>query len=205
LILALTEPQVYDPHSIIQERPGPITKDSLAAESVRTGGAFSRNADSEPLDVEGPKSTFTNTDTSGATRLDPASDAEARMAQNDWAEEKKLSSGVSASGAHGGPATSAQGSRQTGESTSDTVRDHDGRQYRRAGGPKGTNLQEGGFESEDLKNASFDSDIGTEDDPGRAAELTFETVNADNYTAIPRQREISGDTRYNPLESETSA
>jgi len=57
LILALTEPQVYDPHSIIQERPGPITKDSLAAESVRTGGAFSRNPDSKPLDVEGPKST----------------------------------------------------------------------------------------------------------------------------------------------------
>ncbi|KAI9830854.1 MAG: hypothetical protein M1826_004283 [Phylliscum demangeonii] len=42
--------------------------------------------------------------------------------------------------------------------------------------PKGANLIEGGFDSDDTKNASFNSEIGTENDPGRLAELKFQKI-----------------------------
>ncbi|PGH13972.1 hypothetical protein AJ80_06112 [Polytolypa hystricis UAMH7299] len=40
--------------------------------------------------------------------------------------------------------------------------------------PKGQNLTEGGFDDDPAHNASFTSEIGTEQDPGRAAELQYE-------------------------------
>ena len=45
------------------------------------------------------------------------------------------------------------------------------------GGPKGKNLTEGGFEADDSKNASLQSEIGGEDDPGRVAEEKMQKVN----------------------------
>jgi len=84
--------KVKDTGATDPENPGLIAADSLAAESKRGGGAFSSNPNSEPIGVEGSKSTLANTDTSGATVLDPAADAEARMAQNEWDEEKRLGS-----------------------------------------------------------------------------------------------------------------
>ena len=44
------------------------------------------------------------------------------------------------------------------------------------GKPHGKNITEGGFDSDDSKNASFTSDIGSKDDPGRAAEGQFQTT-----------------------------
>jgi len=38
-----------------------------------------------------------------------------------------------------------------------------------SGKPHGKNITEGGFDDDPSKNASFNSDIGTEQDPGRAA------------------------------------
>lgn len=190
---------------MIQESTGPITTDSLAAESTRAGGAFKENRNSEPQGVAGSNSTFTTTNTSGATRLDPASDAEARMAQNDWAEQKKLSSGFSpsdSSGATGGAGT--RNSRETDKSRSGDDQSQ-GRPLGRADRPKGANLHEGGFESDDLKNASFTAEIGSEDDPGRVAENTFETRNAAAGLVSPTQKKISGDTPYSNLSNETSA
>jgi hypothetical protein len=40
--------------------------------------------------------------------------------------------------------------------------------------PKGKNLTEGGFDSDTTRNASFASEIGSNEDPGREAELRFE-------------------------------
>jgi hypothetical protein len=62
----------------IQEAPGPVASDSLAAESFRAGGGFSENRDSEPLGVKGANSTFANEDTSGATTLPASKDAPSR-------------------------------------------------------------------------------------------------------------------------------
>lgn len=43
--------------------------------------------------------------------------------------------------------------------------------------PKGRNLQEGGFDSDDAQNASFTGEVGTENDPGRAAEQKMQRAN----------------------------
>jgi hypothetical protein len=59
----------------IREGAGPVTSDSLAAESVRAGGLFAENRDSDPLAVKGANSTFNTTDTSAADVLPPARDA----------------------------------------------------------------------------------------------------------------------------------
>ncbi|PGH00977.1 hypothetical protein GX51_05526 [Blastomyces parvus] len=46
--------------------------------------------------------------------------------------------------------------------------------------PKGVNLTEGGFDEDDQDhNASFTSEIGSENDPGRLAELRYESRNAE--------------------------
>ena len=67
----------------IREGAGAVASDSLAAESVRSGGGFSENRDSEPLAVKGSNSTFANTDTSGATALKPAPSATERDSADD--------------------------------------------------------------------------------------------------------------------------
>jgi hypothetical protein len=110
------------------------------------------------------------------------------MAQRDWAEEKKLSVD--------GPFPGDEAGTGAG-----VPRSHTGRE----GGPKGSRLTEGGFESDDERNASFTSEIGSENDPGRKAERAFERINADGDTALPRQKGLEGDTPFKDLESETSA
>ena len=58
--------------SVPQEPTGPLASDSLAAESVQSGGKFSENENANISSVSGEASTFANTDTSGATTLPPA-------------------------------------------------------------------------------------------------------------------------------------
>ena len=61
------------------EPTGPIASDSLAAESMETGGDFASNNPSAAVSSQkGSSSTFNNTDTSGARTLDPAGDATQR-------------------------------------------------------------------------------------------------------------------------------
>jgi hypothetical protein len=74
-------------------------------------------------------------------------------------------------------------------------------------GPKGKNLTEGGFESDDSKNASFNSDIGSKNDPGRLAELKMQKQNADaaGDSAMPRQKDIKGDNAFDALSGDTNA
>lgn len=112
------------------------------------------------------------------------------MAQRDWAEEKKLSMD--------GPFPADEAGMGRG---APVQRSHHGRE----GGPKGSKLTEGGFESDDRRNVSFTSEIGSEDDPSRKTERAFETLNADGDTALPRQKGVDGDTPFKDLESETSA
>jgi len=209
--------KVTDPNAPpIKEGAGPVASDSLAAESTRQGGEFSKNRNSEPLSVAGSNSTFANTNTSGATRLDPASDAEARMAQHDWEEERKLGAGSASypTGA-GGQAKdlaveNTQGSSQTGGASSKagTAPSYVNAQFvKYPGGPKGRDLTEGGFESNDKKNASFNSEIGTEKDPGRLAEQKMQRENAATAedTTTSRQNGVSGDNVFEPLGSDSVA
>jgi hypothetical protein len=71
------QPNPKDPN-LPQESTGPIAADSLAAESVRSGGAFAKNRDAQPMDVKGGSSALNTTDTSGAKVLEPAPSAQER-------------------------------------------------------------------------------------------------------------------------------
>ncbi|TVY15224.1 hypothetical protein LARI1_G005434 [Lachnellula arida] len=206
--------KVTDPNApSIEESTGAVANDSLAEESTRADGGFASNRGSEPQGVSGSNSTFANKNTSGARRLDPASDAEARQAEGDWAEEKKFGGAGTYPDAAGGQAkglavTDTQGSSQTGGTSSNagTAPSYVASQYVDGAGPKGNNLTEGGFESNDSKNASWNQDIGGENDPGRLAEQKFERQNAGVGSAgQPRQKGVSGDNSYDALGGDTQA
>lgn len=62
----------------------PVTSESLAAESVRANGKSGENRDSQPLGVQGSHCTFANTDTSSASQLRAAPDAEAHLVEAEW-------------------------------------------------------------------------------------------------------------------------
>ncbi|KAL8708658.1 MAG: hypothetical protein Q9220_006483 [cf. Caloplaca sp. 1 TL-2023] len=73
------------------------------------------------------------------------------------------------------------------------------------GKPKGKNIIEGGFESDDANNASFNSEIGSKDDPGRGAEEQFQTTAVGSAGGKgPRQGEVTKDGQYDVLEGEQS-
>jgi len=57
-----------------QESTGAVASDSLAAESMQSGGGFADN-NTQAMGVSGSSSTLNNTDTSGATTLQPAADS----------------------------------------------------------------------------------------------------------------------------------
>ncbi|MCJ1462140.1 hypothetical protein MMC07_000740 [Pseudocyphellaria aurata] len=77
-----------------------------------------------------------------------------------------------------------------------------------SGKPKGKDLTEGGFDDVDdsaANNASFTADIGSENDPGRAAEQGFQRTNAAVAgSGGPRQSEVTGKGQYDVLEGEQS-
>jgi len=58
-----------------------------------------------------------------------------------------------------------------------------------SGKPHGKNLQEGGFDSSDANNASFNSDIGTDQDPGRVAENKFQRRAQESAIDVAQPRE----------------
>ncbi|RDW62837.1 hypothetical protein BP5796_11139 [Coleophoma crateriformis] len=198
-----------DPASInnpILESAGAVASDSLAAESDRAGGGFSENRNSEPLGVQGSNSTFANTNTSGATKLEPARDAESREdGYNDatypgalGGQSKGLAVNNTTSGSDpnlGGEGTS----RKAGEP--DEAPSYVNSQYVDTSGPKGKNLTEGGFTANDSKNASFNGDIGGKNDPGRVAEQNFQKMNAatDNTAGIPATTSGAGDNDFSAL------
>jgi hypothetical protein len=143
------------------ESTGTIISDSLAAESLRSGGSF---GGSHAAASQQPSSSTTtnNTDTSGATTLQPAPDAEARQALENWNEDAQLNSARGVHGNNSGtappPSSSYLATSSTAGSTAmDTVDT-----------PHGKNITEGGFDA-NAPNASFNNDIGGKNDPGRKA------------------------------------
>jgi len=74
-------PQIH-PSDAPQESVGAVVSDSLAAESIKSGGAFSENENANIMSVKGSNSTFNTTDTSGATALHSAPDGATREKQD---------------------------------------------------------------------------------------------------------------------------
>ncbi|KAK2855682.1 hypothetical protein FQN49_004953 [Arthroderma sp. PD_2] len=187
------------------EAAGPIASDSLAAESVRAGGKFGDNKGGQPSGVKGSHSTLANTDTSSASKLQAAPDAEARLAEAEWGEGRPQTrsqtksqgrgqttthgdghqqdqNNQSTAGSASGPGSGGSGAGQ-GASSGSTVPTAPHYVDPVLGGmqgskPKGKNLTEGGFDDDPSKNASFNADIGSKDDPSLRAEREIGTMNA---------------------------
>ena len=219
------------PADPIQEGPGGITKDSLAAES----SAFS---DQYTSGVSGESSTFNNTDTSGAKTLPPAASAKDRLPEEEHdnttgISERKYPESAGETGFHGkhsdegyegGPSSDRTGT--TGSGVYDTGLSSGGGSEGNSSGftnadpaptyasvnhhdskPKGTNIKEGGFDS-DAPNASFTSEIGTDQDPGRQGEYDQQRRSAGDAadSGLPKtQRGLDGDHPYQSLNSDETA
>lgn len=176
-----------------------VTGDSLAAESIQEGGSFGATSDARgPMDQPSYSTTTNTADVSNATRLDPAVDAEARQASEEWSENAQLNAGRGLGKDAGrGPTwnTPSDVTNQGGESG-----DIGG-----GGMPKGKDITEGGFDS-NAPNASYSTAIGTKKDPGREALKRFEEENVPySGGAGPREENISGDGQYDSLKRDTSA
>jgi hypothetical protein len=218
-----TDPSAYQ--QPIEEPSGPVANDSLAAQSVRQGGAFSQNRDAEPLGVSGSKSTLNNTDTSAATELPPApvgAFREDRERQEKYPEALGGQGdfpGAHHSGYTGGPTAAKQQmgmhqhpAQQSTASGSGRSR-YDGGQapsyinevtgaYQHSK-PHGRDIHEGGFSSDD-KNASFTSEIGSNQDPARAAINQFQRTTAESGpdAARPRQKGVDNEHPYQALDEQ---
>jgi hypothetical protein len=217
----------------INEPSGPVTNDSLAAESVRSGGGFSKNRGAEPAGVSGNQSTLKNTDTSAATALPSASVGALRgdhQRQDKYPEalggqghfpgahgtgyaggstaakqQMGINKGEYAASQHLPGQAAASGSSQynNGQAPSYINDVTDGYQGQK---PKGQDLHAGGFPA-DSKNASFTSSIGSEMDPGRAAENKFQRTVAESALDVggPRQKGIDNQNLYDTLKSDQRA
>src|SRR6266536_2126995 len=197
--------QVEDPRAPqIQGGAGPVADGSLAAESTRSGGQFSQNRNAEQDGLPGG---------STAERLRPAPDAEARMAKDEWTEERRHGNNATSypDGLGGQDKSLGYENTKMGYDPSamgtkvdvDNAPTYVNSQYFDAGKPKGKNITEGDFDSYPGKNASFNQEIGTRKDPGRLAERKFQRDNADSAydAAMPRQKGLSNDNDYNVLDS----
>lgn len=72
------------------------------------------------------------------------------------------------------------------------------------GKPKGKNITEGGFDDDPSNNASFNNEIGTENDPGRQAENDFQrnAQSASGATGAFQRPGEGSDNQYDALKEE---
>lgn len=188
--------------------------------------------------AKGSQSTLNNTDTSAATTLAPAADAQERDANDAKAalqetsssteessggksdsgsagakpdsgsSDQQKSSDSHSSGGQSGDSTTAQSSSGSSAGAAPSYVSSVVSDAGKSGKPHGKNITEGGFDSDDSKNASFNSEIGGENDPGRAAENQFQrqTLESGNDAApgVPRQKGVSDDGQFDVLETEQS-
>ena len=77
----------------------------------------------------------------------------------------------------------------------------------KTGKPKGKNITEGGFDDDPSNNASFTSDIGTENDPGRKAESDMQKMaqSASGGTGPRQAPGASDNSQYDLLDTDQSA
>lgn len=202
----------------IKEGAGAVTSDSLAAES----DTFASNRGGAALGVSGKNSTFANEDTSNAETLPPTSSGPKRS-DNQTVDslEKDSSSTQDSSSANIGGNSSIDDSTSTSTSThignsagnTDAAPTYISSQYVDGGLPKGKNLKEvtGKFEGEDenKQNASFSTDIGGPNDPGRETVKEIENRNADGtnggFAGVPTQKGNASGTQFDTLETETDS
>lgn len=159
------------------EDTGPVTYDSLAADSVRHHGPFEENTAHAPLNPDGSRATVGKThmtEQTGATKLEPAFNAEERLDK----EESKFGPTQYHPPGDEHRALSPYGNDPpTGNHAAPSYVEpliHNPGAMK----PHGKNIREGGFDVDDRANASFTSDVGSKRDPARVAE--YQTVKKDS-------------------------
>ena len=157
--------------------------------------------------------------------MQPAPDAEARDASQGWSETSQLNAGrelgsgagPTYSGANTGSSASTGGGQSysgaaggssggsTGGSSGGSAPNYVNNPASSMGDdfkPKGQNISEGGFDSS-APNASFNSDIGGKNDPGRAALQGMQRADAqaggDASGSGQRQSGVTNDGQYDIL------
>jgi hypothetical protein len=205
----------------IEEPSGPVPNDSLAAESVQKGGAFNENRGAQP---QGYSSSQLKNPGSASETLSSVpvgglrEDRNARQKYPEGAGGQGNFPGAHHSGYAGGSTAAKQemgintGSRTTasgssqynaGQAPSYVADVTDGYQGTK---PDGRNIHEGGFSS-DAKNASFDAEIGSDQDPGRAAINKFQRTNAESGpdAGYPHQKSVNTNTPFDALQNDQRA
>lgn len=218
----------------ISEPSGPVLKDSLAAESVSGGGAFNENRGAAPLGATSQNTTTNTTDTSAATKLPSAADARDRAEPHGQQKYPEALGGqADYPGAHGSgyvggptaakkelginkheyPASEKLDESQS-QSRSQAPASGSGYQTRSATAAKkqqGYSSAAAGqgseFPDDPKYNASFNSEIGSDQDPGRLAELKFQRREAETVAgaAAPAQKHTGDRTWYEPLSNDQRA
>lgn len=159
-------------HDPKNENPGTVPKDSLAGESIQGGGSFAANSDARGVSGSSAGSTTANTtDTSNATRLDPAPASSLREADvgQDVPSGGRGPTYVSGAGGIGaGESVRESTSSTSTNTTAGAPQPSSSAGQGTSAKPHGKNITEGGFDS-DAPNASFNQDVGGKNDPGRAA------------------------------------
>jgi len=184
----------------INESAGTITSDSLAGESLASGGSFGSTTGAAASAQPSASTTTNTTDTSNASTLQAAPDAASRQDSEGSSETAELNAGRGQGKAAGVGPTYATSSSSLSA----------GRYASTAGGvedakPAGNNISEGGFDS-GAPNASFNTDIGGKKDPGRVALDGMQKANAQAGADVgPKQGGISGEGQYDALGGDTSA
>ena len=182
-----------DPRSKIpiHEGVGTVTSDSLAAESLRGDGHFGEGNPKAAASAQSSTgSTATNTDTSGARKLDAAIDAEARDAASGWSEQQQLSAGagLGLGKEHGVSPTYNKVGGATGYGTSTQPPSSNVEEIQGGYAGAGDKIREaeGAFnmpgknvtEDPNLTGKSEFGPIGTKKDPARVAEFDQARKNA---------------------------
>lgn len=186
----------------------------MAAESLKGSGSFGEGNSHAAASKQPSQSTTTNnTDTSSATKLNAAANAEAREAQQGWTEEQQLSAGKGLGKEAGvGPTyATTGGSGSTGSSGGVPAAPTGGyagsaEQARGPGElkPKGKNITE----SSDLEGKGAFPEVGTENDPARVKEHTIQARNAlpGEDAGNPKDTSaVKGSHPYDALNSEQAA
>jgi hypothetical protein len=194
----------------IEESSGPITNDSLAAESIRQGGGFSGNRGAEAMGVSGNQTTVNNANTSASIKLPSASSSSHRQ---DRHEEQKYPECVVGQGNF--PGTHLDNYGYAGGSTA-AKREMGIKagEYSAASGSGGSSqynagrdIQKGGLPPDDAKNVSFNSELGSSEDPGREAinQAQRSTARTAYSSGHVEQKGVEPQNLYDNLDSDQRA
>ncbi|VUC28153.1 unnamed protein product [Clonostachys rosea] len=171
-----------------REAAGPVSSESLAAESYREGGAFASNVGAQP---------------EGFEKSNLKKKSESKKQESKKSESRKLDA-APGEGYRKGPQDESYenpNARNTGtsenrpESYAGEAPSYVNSQYVDTHGPKGKNLHEG-FDDSGTKDgiqAAMKAKIGSKDDPSRLAESKFELRNNTNPRAA-KEGKLSTET-----------